>query len=340
MKRIILVLAWATIATGSAMAQEYDAHDLGKLKAFLIQPSATSGKSNGEQLGLNASEVASLNASDEWVSKISGLAWTEAIPKRISEVSWTQVNIAGDLDMSGLESLKWAFFQYNQLSSMNLRGCTALTISWAFNNHLTSADISGCELLTNLDCHVNELTTLDVTGCVSLENLHCYNNQLTTLDLRHSTSLRELWCRDNPLLDMTLGCLTPPPLTNGATDNLSVIFYLEIPFDLSNATLYVPKGTAALYRAADAWKRFGNIVESGSVSTAFLPSPLVSVFSVGTTLSVLTPNNETVTVYSSSGSLLFRSSKLPGHATFNISHLPKGVIIVKGSTGWRRKIFR
>jgi hypothetical protein len=57
-------------------------------------------------------------------------------------------------------------------------------------------------------------------------------------------------------------------------------------------------------------------------------------------LSVLTPFSETLTLYSPSGSLLFRSSKLPGHATFTIGHLPKGVIIVKGSTGWSRKLFR
>jgi hypothetical protein len=100
-------------------------------------------------------------------------------------------------------------------------------------------------------------------------------------------------------------------------------------------------GTAALYRVADEWKNFGTIIEDPSLSTAFLPSsPLVSVFSVGTTLSVLSPVSESLTLYSSSGSLLYRSSKLPGHATFNISHLPKGVIIVKGSTGWVRKIFR
>jgi hypothetical protein len=100
-------------------------------------------------------------------------------------------------------------------------------------------------------------------------------------------------------------------------------------------------GTAALYRVADEWKNFGTIIEDPSLSTAFLPSPpLVSVFSVGTTLSVLTPSSESILLYSPSGSLLYRSSKLPGPATFTIGHLPKGAIIVKSSTGWVRKIFR
>jgi hypothetical protein len=149
-----------------------------------------------------------------------------------------------------------------------------------------------------------------------------------SLDVSGCTALTRLYCGDNPLTDLTVGWTTIPSL-----------YYLSLP-DVSQATLHVPHGTAALYRAADYWKDFGTIIEDPALSTEVLPSPSVSVFSVGTTLSVLTPNNETVTVYSANGSLLFRSSKLPGQATFTIGHLPKGVIIVKGSTGWVRKLFR
>jgi YD repeat-containing protein len=57
-------------------------------------------------------------------------------------------------------------------------------------------------------------------------------------------------------------------------------------------------------------------------------------------LTVNTPSAERIGVYSVSGSLLYQAQKPAGEATFNLGHLPKGVYIVKGSSGWVRKIVR
>jgi hypothetical protein len=64
------------------------------------------------------------------------------------------------------------------------------------------------------------------------------------------------------------------------------------------------------------------------------------VFYANGILFVNTPSAERIDVYSVSGSLLYQAQKPAGEATFNLSHLPKGVYIVKGSSGWTEKIVK
>jgi hypothetical protein len=54
-------------------------------------------------------------------------------------------------------------------------------------------------------------------------------------------------------------------------------------------------------------------------------------------LTVLAPGAEQIDVYSVGGTLLRRLQKAPGEATFHLA-LPRGVWIVKGGSGWTRKI--
>jgi hypothetical protein len=54
-------------------------------------------------------------------------------------------------------------------------------------------------------------------------------------------------------------------------------------------------------------------------------------------LTVRTPRAEQITLYSPSGALLYQAQKAAGEATYRIDHLPKGMIIVKGSSGWAKK---
>jgi hypothetical protein len=54
-------------------------------------------------------------------------------------------------------------------------------------------------------------------------------------------------------------------------------------------------------------------------------------------LYVNSPKSEQITIYSLGGSLIYQSKKPEGKATFDIGSLPKGVLIVRGSSGWVRK---
>jgi hypothetical protein len=57
-------------------------------------------------------------------------------------------------------------------------------------------------------------------------------------------------------------------------------------------------------------------------------------------LTVNTPVAERIDVYSVSGALLYQAQKATGEATFNLGHLPKGVLIVRGGSGWTRKVVK
>jgi hypothetical protein len=60
----------------------------------------------------------------------------------------------------------------------------------------------------------------------------------------------------------------------------------------------------------------------------------------GGVLSVNTPTSERIEIYSVSGALLFDVQKPQGAATYSLSHLSKGVLIVRGSNGWVKKIVK
>ena len=56
------------------------------------------------------------------------------------------------------------------------------------------------------------------------------------------------------------------------------------------------------------------------------------------TLSVSSPYNERIEVYSITGVQIFNQQKAEGEVKYNIENLPAGIIIVKGSSGWVEKI--
>jgi uncharacterized repeat protein (TIGR02543 family) len=66
-------------------------------------------------------------------------------------------------------------------------------------------------------------------------------------------------------------------------------------------------------------------------------TPAVSVWAGNGVLKITSPQEEDICVYSVSGALIYRTGKLAGEASFNVS-LPKGMLIVRASSGWARKV--
>jgi hypothetical protein len=77
-----------------------------------------------------------------------------------------------------------------------------------------------------------------------------------------------------------------------------------------------------------------------STGNASISPHSVTVSLTGDLLSVLSPYKESITLYSLRGSLLYHASKEKGSTVINIGHLPRGILIVRGSSGWTRKIIR
>jgi hypothetical protein len=133
-------------------------------------------------------------------------------------------------------------------------------------------------------------------------------------------------CADNPLTDLRLAWARPPQ--EG---------YFATPYDVSSATLHVPAGSKALYQADDTWKRFGTILEDGGTGAqAILPT--FEVYASAGTVYINSPVSEQIDVYSIGGALLYRSTKPAGATTISATLFPQGIVIVKGSSGWTKKL--
>ena len=57
-------------------------------------------------------------------------------------------------------------------------------------------------------------------------------------------------------------------------------------------------------------------------------------------LTVNSPSAEQIGVYSITGELLYHANKPEGEAIFNINSIPRGVVIIKGHSGWTRKVIK
>ncbi len=97
------------------------------------------------------------------------------------------------------------------------------------------------------------------------------------------------------LKDVTVNWTTPLDISD------SGILFTGTP--INKATLYVPVGTAELYRQADGWKNFGNIVEGTS-----------------SILSAVGDKGAITEIYNLRGERL---------SATNIDALPRGIYIVK-----------
>jgi uncharacterized protein YjdB len=64
------------------------------------------------------------------------------------------------------------------------------------------------------------------------------------------------------------------------------------------------------------------------------------IYYYGDVLSVNTPMEEDIAVYSLTGSLIHIAHKATGEANFHIPNIPKGVFIVTGSSGWTKKAIK
>jgi hypothetical protein len=134
------------------------------------------------------------------------------------------------------------------------------------------------------------------------------------------------------LNDVTVSWPTPLPVYGSIFDDK----------DLSSCTLHAPSGTKALYQADEAWGEFGTILETtggegtevGNINDATPPE----VTCINRILTITSASEEQIEVYSMNGILLYNACKAQGATTCPVGRLPKGALIVKGSSGWTRKI--
>ena len=159
-----------------------------------------------------------------------------------------------------------------------------------------------------------------------------YCNGLTSVTIPNSVTSFGFyafgWCFG--LSSVTCYATEPPSITAPA-------FY---GVDLPNCTLYVPKGSKALYEAAEVWKDFGTITEGASeTGIALNQTPAAAnVYISNRNLIIQSGASEIVDIYTVNGVKIYTAAKSSEIISVPCSRLPKGILIVKGSSGWVKKI--
>lgn len=199
MLRALLAPLFVAVGALSALGQTpvYNAYEVGKLRAFLEQPSAVAGKTNGLQLNPNYNP----NNPNSY-----GVAWSnDATNKRVTSVYWSFYSLSGTLDFSGFMAITRIDIINNSLSSVNLSGCTSLQVVEANTNKLTNLNLAGCSAITSLSFGENELASIDLSTLVNLTSIYGVQNKLTAISLPANTKLKYLSLGNNQLtsLDVT-----------------------------------------------------------------------------------------------------------------------------------------
>ena len=118
---------------------------------------------------------------------------------------------------------------------------------------------------------------------------------------------------------------------NGCTGLTSIYLFSETPVNVNrltfrncDATLYVPQGTLEVYKAADVWKDFANIVEFDATAIEEIEddAPVLKVTAGG--IQFTDAEGKAVAVYTATGALV---EKIDNYAGEEIA-LDKGVYII------------
>jgi hypothetical protein len=78
---------------------------------------------------------------------------------------------------------------------------------------------------------------------------------------------------------------------------------------------------------------------SGPSGTEYIGGAEPSVYIHGDMLQIQTVSAERIGVYTLNGAKVYESAVPPGTTAISAERLPKGVLIVRGSSGWARKVF-
>ncbi|MCL2603360.1 MAG: protein kinase [Defluviitaleaceae bacterium] len=122
--------------------------------------------------------------------------------ERVYYLCLYNLNLTGELDVSGFDRLRLLELPRNNLTGVNLSGCISLYDLRLSDNRLTQLDVSHNIMLEQLHVAFNQIAELDLTTNTVLRYLDCAYNYLTRLDLSGLTLLEHVEYSGNPLREV------------------------------------------------------------------------------------------------------------------------------------------
>ena len=119
-------------------------------------------------------------------------------------------NTISNLDVSGMNQLRYFYCQNNLITTLNITGLNSLQALDTSNNPLATPtlDVHLFPNLFYLVCQNNGLTSLNISGLTNLQTLIVWNNSLTTLNVSNNPNLTYLDCDENAFTTININGLT------------------------------------------------------------------------------------------------------------------------------------
>lgn len=198
---IFVLLITVFTPNAAAAAASHDVTEANQLKAFLELESAVSGVKNGQQINPTSYDP---NNPDTW----TGVDWDLSGTGKVRSISWKDLSLAGNLDVSGFTELHTIDCWKNSITGIVTTGCTKLFNLFCYSNQIISFDLSTNISLGQLIIDNNQLTSLDVSANPALTYLNCSSNPISSLDLSSNPDLIILYCIDNQLSSLDVSSNT------------------------------------------------------------------------------------------------------------------------------------
>jgi len=107
-----------------------------------------------------------------------------------------------NVNISNLNYLQEAYFEYNSLISVSVTNCPSLFIFSCHNNNITTLNLQGNTNLSYLYAMDNNIINIDVTSLVYLYDLIIYSNNIESIDLSNNYNLENLLIHNNNLINL------------------------------------------------------------------------------------------------------------------------------------------